>query len=286
MSASPSTISELRRRLIIELSAILSKGEAQSVTRLILEHLGFSHNDILKDPSAHVNHKFQAEIKQIVGDLHKNRPIQYILGETEFYGITLNVDESVLIPRPETEELVDLIIKEESHERPVILDVGTGSGCIAIALGKHLPHKQVLAMDIDPDALGVARVNATANNVNVDFIQHSIFGFHLPEGCGKIDLLVSNPPYVTFIEKQRMIPRVLDNEPDIALFVPDKDPLLFYREIARLANDELAEEGIIWVEINEAYGKETRELFLHNGFSKAGVLKDIHGKDRFIKASR
>lgn len=286
MSVNLSTISELRRTLIKELSAIFSSGEAQSVSRLILEHQGYSQIKILNDPSAPINNKIQAEIRKIVKELHNNRPIQYILGETEFYGIPIKVNESVLIPRPETEELVDMIIRENSHEHPVILDIGTGSGCIAVALGKNLENSEVTAIDIDPDSLTLARENAAINQVDIEYIHKSLFDFSFPKEKRKIDILVSNPPYVSYAEKKMMLPNVLENEPDIALFVPDSDPLLFYREIIRLAKDDLASNGIIWLEINEALGQETSELFIEDGYKTVDVLKDIHGKDRFIKASQ
>lgn len=279
------TISELRRTLIKELSAIFSSGEAQSVSRLILEHLGYSQITILNDPSALIEYKIQAEIRKIVIELRKSRPIQYILGKTEFYGIPIKVNGSVLIPRPETEELVEMIIRENSHDHPIILDIGTGSGCIAVALCKNLENSAVTAIDIDPNALMLARENAAINKVDIEFIQKSLFDFSFPEGKRKVDILVSNPPYVSYAEKKLMMPNVLENEPDIALFVPDNDPLLFYREIVRLAKNDLASNGIIWLEINEALGKETRELFLEDGYKTVDVLKDIHGKDRFIKAS-
>ncbi len=286
MSVNISTISELRRTLTNEISAIFSTGEAQSVSRLILEHFGIPQIEIVKDPSALIDNKIQAEIRKIVKELHNNRPIQYILGETEFYGLTLKVNESVLIPRSETEELVEMVTGENSIDYPTVLDIGTGSGCIAIALAKHIEGSRVMAIDIDPKALELARENAVSNQVEIEFIHQSLFGFSLPEGIKKVDILVSNPPYVTQAEKKLMQPNVLEHEPGVALFVPDNDPLLFYREIIRLAKDGLAANGMIWLEINEALGKKTRTLFLENGYNAVAILKDIHGKDRFIKASQ
>lgn len=286
MGPNVTTISELKRSLTNELTTIFSKGEAQSVSRIILEHLGFPEFSIVKEPSTVIEYKFQAEIRKIVGELKKNKPIQYVLGETEFYGINLKVDKNVLIPRQETEELVSYIIDENRHKKPVILDIGTGSGCIPIALGKHIDNTIVLAIDVDKKAIEVASENAKKNNVDVRFIDNSIFNIRSLPINRKVDILVSNPPYVTMAEKQLMNANVTEYEPEVALFVPDNDPLVFYREIIRFAEDLLADDGIIWVEINEAFGQETLALFLEAGYEKASLRRDIHGNDRFIKAMK
>jgi len=286
MGTNVTTISELKRSLTNELTSIFSTGEAQSVSRLILEHLGFPEISILKEPYTDIDYKFQAEIRKIVGELKKNKPIQYVLGETEFYGIILRLDKNVLIPRPETEELVSLIIKENTHEKPVILDIGTGSGCIPIALGKHLECTDILAVDVDKAAIEIADENARTNKVEIRFISNSIFNISALPIDRKVDILVSNPPYVTREEKQLMKANVTEFEPDLALFVPDNDPLIFYKEIIRFANDMLADGGVIWLEINEALGQQTLDLFVKAGYEKASLRKDIHEKDRFIKAMR
>jgi release factor glutamine methyltransferase len=280
------TISELKRSLTNELTSIYSSGEAQSISRLILEHLGFQEISILKEPSTVIDYKIQAEIRQIVGELKNNRPIQYVLGETEFYGLKLKVDKNVLIPRSETEELVSHIIAENKQIKPVVLDIGTGSGCIPIALGSHIECTNIIAIDVDERALEIARGNALDNKVGVRFIKESIFEMStLPIG-GKVDILVSNPPYVTVSEKKLMNANVTEFEPGLALFVPDDDPLMFYKEIIRLANDVLADDGVIWLEINEAFGQQTLDMIIGAGFEDAILFKDIHEKDRFIKAKK
>ena len=286
MSTNLTTISALKRSLTNELTSIYSSGEAQSVSRLILEHLGFEEILIIKEPSAVIDYKIQAEIRKIVGELMNNKPIQYVLGETEFYGIRLKVDKNVLIPRSETEELISHIINENKFKNPVILDIGTGSGCIPIALGSHIECTNVMAVDVDEKALEIAKGNALDNKVEVRFIKKSLFEMRTLPIDGKVDILVSNPPYVTVSEKKLMNVNVTEFEPELALFVPDNDPLVFYKEIIRLANDVLADDGVIWVEINEALGQETLDLFIGAGYENAILLKDIHEKDRFIKAMK
>ena len=284
MGTNVTTISELKRSLTKELTSIFSTGEAQSVSRLILEHLGFQEISILKEPSTVIDYKFQAEIKKIVGELKNNKPIQYVLGETEFYGIRLKVDKNVLIPRSETEELVSHIIGENKLKKPVILDVGTGSGCIPIALGSHIECAYIMAIDVDEKALEIAKINAKNNKVDCHFIKESLFEIQNLPIDDKVDILVSNPPYVTLSEKKIMDANVTEFEPGMALFVPDDDPLVFYKGIIRLANDVLTDDGVIWLEINEALGQETLDLFIRSGYEKASLIKDIHEKDRFIKA--
>ncbi len=286
MGNNVTTIIELKRSLTNELSNIYTTGESQSVSRLILEHLGFPEISILKDPSIIINSKLQAEINKIVDELRSNKPIQYILGETEFYGLKLIVNKHVLIPRPETEELVSLIIQDSKFAKPVVVDCGTGSGCIAIALSKNLKDAHTFAIELDSEAISVARKNAINNQANIQFINESLFDISSLPGNNKIDILVSNPPYVTESEKDKMMPNVTDFEPKTALFVPDNDPLIFYREIIRLADKNLSPEGVVWLEINEALGPDTKNLFQKSAYSNVKLLKDIHGKDRFIKAMK
>ncbi len=286
MGSNDITISELKRSLTNELTSIFSPGEAQSHSKLILEHLGFSGISILREPSTVIDSKIQAEIKKIVDELRTNKPIQYILGETEFHGLLIKVDKNVLIPRQETEELVSIIIKNNNHNNPKILDVGTGSACIAIALARNIKGAELIAMDVDPGAISIAKKNARNNKVDIEFLTESLFDFKTIPGEKKLDILVSNPPYVTESEREQMAPNVTEFEPGIALFVANNDPLIFYREIIRIAKNILNDDGSIWLEINEALGKETKDLFLRNGYNSVALLKDIHEKDRFIKAER
>ncbi len=280
------TIRELRNSLTRELSVKFPGNEAVSLSRIILEHLGFPEMSILKDPDIPVHENLQAEIKKIVGQLFKNMPVQYILGETEFYGLRMFVTPAVLIPRPETEEMVSLIIHEYGKESPVIVDLGTGSGCIAISLAKHIRGSKVLATDIDEKALVVAQQNASMNQARVEFFQQDLFQpWKLPGGL-KANLVVSNPPYITLSERITLPANVRDNEPGKALFVPDEDPLLFYREIIHFAEMNLANNGWIWTEINEQFGFQAAMLFSDSGYRQVQVLKDIHQKNRFIKAKK
>jgi len=217
-------------------------------------------------------------------------PLQYILGETEFYDLIVKVNPSVLIPRPETEELVDWalitsrIINGET-EILKLLDIGTGSGCIAISIKKYIPLADITAIDISEAALNIARQNADLNQVEINFIQDDIFKpTNLELINSKYDLILSNPPYVTEAEKDQMLDNVLNHEPDIALFVPDNDPLVFYRAITDFALVHLKINGFLFLEINEKFGQETLNLLKKKGFKEIELRQDMGGKDRMIKA--
>lgn len=218
--------------------------------------------------------------------LEKEVPIQYIIGETEFFGLTFKVNQSVLIPRPETEELVDWIIKDYVHiKQPLtILDIGTGSGCIAISLAKHLTKAIVTGLDISPTALKVASENANMNEVPVSFLEQDILTLKNLETT--YDVIVSNPPYVTVSEKQNMQSNVLLYEPHNALFVSDDTPLLFYKSIAEIALKNLNRNGNLYFEINESYGSEIVDLLKKLRFKNVELKKDLFGKERMIKATR
>jgi len=228
--------------------------------------------------------------QNILTDLQTGKPVQYVLGHTEFYGLPFKVNPSVLIPRPETEELVEWILesqklKVKSQNDLSILDIGTGSGCIPIALKKNLPQAQVSALDISAEALNTAKQNAGLNNVDVEFIQadilnlrnHSLLTTHY-------SLVVSNPPYITEHEKGEMKDNVLKHEPHIALFVPDTDPLVFYNAIADFALGQLKTGGLLFFEINEHLGEQTVEILNNKRFKNIELRKDMRGKDRMIKA--
>ena len=232
------------------------------------------------------------KLVDIVAELKTGKPVQYILGHTEFYGLSFYVNPSVLIPRPETEELVEWILesqksKVKSQNDLQILDVGTGSGCIPISLKKNLPDSNVSGFDISTEALKTARKNAELNNVNVDFIEADILNWsHISNLTSQISIIVSNPPYVTVHEKLQMHSNVLDYEPHIALFVPDADPLLFYNAIADFALQNLVDGGLLFFEINENLGKQTVDLLNHKAFKNIELRQDMRGKDRMIKAER
>lgn len=223
--------------------------------------------------------KFQVAIER----LKRYEPIQYVIGDTEFYGLEFKVNPSVLIPRPETEELVAWIIDEHKKKQQIsILDIGTGSGCIAVALAKHLVNATVYALDVSLEALSLAKENALTNDVNVEFIEADIFDWNF--GDLQFDVIVSNPPYVRELEKEAMSANVLDHEPHLALFVKDDDALLFYRTITKVANKILKPNGQLYFEINESLGKDTNDLLSNSGFSNVELKKDHFQKDRMIKA--
>lgn len=211
-------------------------------------------------------------------------PIQYIIGTTHFYGLEFFVDENVLIPRPETEELVDWIVKLNSKlskkKNLKILDIGTGSGCIAISLAKNIPNSEVFAIDVSENALAIAKKNAILNKVPVTFLHKNIL--ETKDLSQKFDIIVSNPPYVRNLEKAEIKPNVLDNEPHLALFVPDNDPLIFYKKIAELAAANLNPNGQLFFEINQYLGKETQELLESIGLKNIELRKDIYENDRMI----
>ena len=228
--------------------------------------------------------KEEKELDSILFRLRRFEPIQYIQGYARFLGRSFKVATGVLIPRPETEELVELITKEVSPDLR-ILDIGTGSGCIAISLSKELSSAIVSAWDISTDALSIARFNNDNLQASVQLEQRDILTY-IPQDGERYDVIVSNPPYVTEAEKSDMEQNVLDWEPALALFVPDADPLLFYRRIAMIGLDLLVSGGTLYFEINRAYGNETNEMLHELGYINCRVQKDISGNDRFVIAER
>ena len=266
------------------LSPTYPKQEIESLSRLIFEKvLGFSPIQIHLNQNQTLSAANLAQIKEIVTRLTQFEPIQYIFGETEFYGLHLNVNSAVLIPRQETEELVDWIINDNKHLTPRILDIGTGSGCIPIVLAKNLPGSSVEGWDISTDALRVAVGNAAKNSVKIDFQCVDILKSEYPDPNGRYDIIVSNPPYINQSEQPNMDRNVTRYEPHLALFVPDNDPLIFYRRIADLAAAYLNRGGLLYFEINEKYGPETAKLLQVKGFTNISIKRDINGKDRMIK---
>ena len=228
--------------------------------------------------------KKEQELEDILQRLSRFEPLQYIEGRTLFLGRELLVAPGVLIPRPETEELVELMLKEIPADAR-ILDVGTGSGCIAISLAKELPDALVTAWDVSSEALSVARANARKLQSNVRFVECDVLACQVDE-VGLYDVIVSNPPYVTEAEKADMEPNVLQWEPSLALFVPDDDPLRFYRRIAVLGRDMLADGGRLYFEINRAYGREMVEMLRAMGYVRVRVEKDLSQNDRFVIAEK
>ncbi|MBA3987052.1 MAG: peptide chain release factor N(5)-glutamine methyltransferase [Flavobacteriales bacterium] len=233
-------------------------------------------------PKKVLHPKEEQQLENALEKLKKQIPIQYITGETEFYGLPFLVNPAVLIPRPETEELVDWIWKKHQSENIHILDIGTGSGCIAISLAKNLPGTFVTALDVSKEAIATAKTNAKLNDVEIAFLQEDILNIKILEG--KWDVIVSNPPYIKDGEKKQMSNNVLEYEPHLALFVPDVNPLLFYKKIAQLAKNHLKDSGVLYFEINEALGKEVISMLEKEGFQNMELRKDLYGKDRMVSA--
>ncbi len=259
------------------------ESEIRNIGYLVAEQLlNYSKIDFhLKDQEP-ISPETAEKFKQTLTRLKNWEPVQYITGLTEFYGLPFRVDRRVLIPRPETEELVEWIIRENSGRETGILDIGTGSGCIAVTLAKNLPQARVMACDISEGALALAGVNAEINRAPVRFFATDVLNGNL-QVPGKMDVIVSNPPYVRHAEKPLMRRNVLDYEPQHALFVPDDNPLVFYRSIALLGRKYLHDGGKLFMEINEQFPAELTRLLENTGYYGIEVRKDLAGKPRMIK---
>ena len=259
--------------------------EIKALSMLICcDMLGLDALDIYMGKDIILSECKQRELENIIFRLQKNEPIQYIRGFAEFSGRNFKVASGVLIPRPETAELVELIVKENPNARH-LLDIGTGSGCIAISLDKKLPDVDVEAWDISEEALAIARKNNEELDAQVTFRRQDVFSADGIQGTS-YDIIVSNPPYVTETEKTEMEANVLDWEPELALFVPDEDPLRFYRRIAELGRELLRPGGKLYFEINQAYGQDMIRMIEMNQYRDVRVIKDIFGKDRILTANR
>ena len=269
-----------------ELAGIYQAEEIESLTFLIFEKVkGYTRTQFLLAKDEILSEEDRSEIGMMVARLKNHEPIQYILGETEFYGLPFYTVPGVLIPRPETEELVQWIIQENKLTSPTILDMGTGSGCIAVSLRKNIQESVVLACDISPVCIETARRNADLNSATITVLTYDILRNSPEISFPVLDVVVSNPPYVREIERLQMERNVLEYEPGLALFVPDNDPLIFYSQIADFARKNLKHNGRLYFEINEALGKECSEMLQEKGFSAIRIKKDIHGKDRMIGCS-
>ncbi len=270
-----------------KLSPLYPPSEVEGFTRLILEHVtGFNRLQMHLNQTEPLPEPKIMQIMEILNRLLTNEPIQYILGETEFYGLKFTVTPDVLIPRAETEELVDWIISEEKAHCKSLLDIGSGSGCIPIAIDKNTNIDQVDGWDISEQALQIARSNATRNDSRVVFSHQDIFAPTGVSELSKWDVIVSNPPYVLMEESDLMERNVVDFEPHLALFVPDHDPLIFYRAIARFAAVHLQLHGSLYFEINEAMGGQTTKLLKEFGFDEILTRKDLQGKVRMVRGRR
>lgn len=281
-------IKEYRSQFIHELLPIYDEGEAESFFYLILEEeRQLKRIDLALDPELVFGEEEIILWNSILEQLKLEIPIQYLLGKTSFYGLDFEVNENVLIPRPETEELVEWIIngnaKTERFKDLKILDIGTGSGCIAISLAKNMPNARVYAIDVSEKALATAKRNAILNQVDVKFITQNIL--ETEDLKEQFDIIVSNPPYVRNLEKQEIKKNVLDNEPHLALFVEDDDALIFYKKIAALAQKNLSDEGSLFFEINQYLGKDMLTLLEKMNFKNIELRKDIYGNDRMIRGT-
>ncbi len=280
-------IKDYRAQFIQKLSLIYDTTESERFFYLILEEKKqLKRVDLALNPELAFSKDEIQFWNSILEKLLKEIPIQYLLGKTSFYGLDFEVNPDVLIPRPETEELVEWIVESQKpkakSQKITILDIGTGSGCIAISLAKNIQNAEVFAIDVSEKALATARKNAKINNVNIVFIQKNILETYGLEQ--QFDIIVSNPPYVRNLEKQEIKKNVLDNEPHLALFVEDNDVLVFYRKIAELAQKNLSPNGKLFFEINQYLGKEMMELLQKMNFKNIELRKDIYGNDRMIKA--
>jgi len=288
------TLSDLKTKMKSVLAIIYDQTEIDSFFDILIDYkLRLSKIDFLLSPNTVVTDNDVLFFESAIQKLKEEQPIQYILGETEFYGLPFKVTENTLIPRPETEELVDWIVKDCSHyeeERRSnlsILDIGTGSGCIPVSLAKNLPKAKVSTVDVSGEAIKVAQQNAALNNVEVSFIHGDILRYTELVSVShkdKYDVIVSNPPYVRNLEKQEIKKNVLAHEPHLALFVEDDDALIFYRKIAEFALEHLKKEGVLYFEINQYLGKETVKSIKKIGFETVELRKDMSGNDRMIKA--
>ena len=246
--------------------------------------LGINALDIYTGKDINLSEGKKRDLENILFRLRKNEPIQYIQGFTQFCGMTFHVAQGVLIPRPETAELVELIVGESVHS-PKILDIGTGSGCIAVSLAKKIPDADVTAWDVSSVALEIAQSNSRDLSAGVNFVLQDVFATEIA-GDHLYDIIVSNPPYIIVSEKKAMESNVLDWEPESALFVADDDPLCFYTRIANLGKSLLSPNGKLYFEINQAYGAEVVEMLTVNGYKDTRLIKDFFGKDRIVTANR
>lgn len=275
-------ISDIVNYFTSELSSVYENSEAENICFLCLEEiLGMQKAEVKKKFNERINQSDLIRLYSFLKKLKENNPIQYILGYSWFFNLKLKVDSSVLIPRPETEELCDIILKENVTESKNVLDIGTGSGCIPLALKSKRPDWNIHALDVSASALEIAKLNAIANKLKVEFIKADIADYKIENG---FDILVSNPPYVLESEKAMMEPRVKDKEPSIALFVKDNDPLKFYKLISEKAKTALVVGGKVYFEVNQQYADSVGDLLKQLEFKNVRVIKDLFNNARFVYA--
>lgn len=286
------TLKEFRLHFTNQLFEIYPKTEIDSFFFILIEEkLNLQRTDTILKPDFLIDKESLVDLKNSIKRLQKEEPIQYILGNTEFYGLPFFVDKNTLIPRPETEELVEWILKEikdaisiKNKEKSLsILDIGTGTGCIPISIAKNSKNVTISAIDVSNNALKIAKQNAALHKVNINFIKQDIL--QTEKLTQQFDIIISNPPYVRELEKTAIKNNVLQNEPHLALFVSDENPLVFYDKIADLAKLHLTNNGLLFFEINQYLGKETVKMLATKGFKNIELKKDFLGNDRMIKAN-
>ncbi len=278
------TVKAFKDQFYKRLETIHPRQEIESFFRILAEeYLAMRSVEVLLNPDKEIEAQKLEELLEVQRRLVLSEPLQYILGQTEFYGLNFKLNKAVLIPRPETEELVEWIIADTKHSDDcTVLDIGTGSGCIAVSLAAHLPNAKIDALDVSHQALKLAKGNASLNKTQVHFKIQNILETESLEK--QYDVIVSNPPYVRHQEKEEIHPNVLHFEPHLALFVADDDALIFYKKITELAKQALKPNGTLYVEINQYLARETQNLFIDLGFSNIELRKDFAGKPRMIKA--
>ena len=278
--------SQIKKIFHQQLKEIYIENEIDSLFFIALEYVtSISKIEYILQKEEEISEEKLIELKFILEELTKNKPIQYITKNAYFYGLNFYVNEKVLIPRQETNELVDWVLMRVTHSKPIkILDIGTGSGCIAITLKKNLPLSEVFAIDISNEAIQVAQKNANDNEVEINFSQKNIL--EINDLKSNFDIIISNPPYVRELEKLEMAPNVLDNEPHLALFVPDNNPLLFYEKITEIALKNLTKDGMLFFEINQYLSEETKKMIENKGFKNVTLRKDLQENYRMILAKK
>ena len=278
------TIKDLYRNFLVQLQKIYSLSEATAITDWVFEKTAsLKRTDILKNPQKEITVKADNLIQEALQELLLHKPVQYVLGEAWFYNMKLKVNEHVLIPRPETEELVEQLIKDRKSKLtdPAILDIGTGSGCIPIAIKKNLPASKVTSIDISEKAIALAKENAALYNASISFAQIDFLDESTWPSLPFFDIIISNPPYIPINEKEKLGKNVTDFEPHLALFVPNHSPLVFYQKIAAFGREHLLPGGKIYVETHEDHAKETAALFTDK-YETVMIKKDMYGKERMI----
>lgn len=281
------TIKELYRHFLLQLQKIYSMDEATHISDWVFEKMvSLKRTDIIKNPNKAITPDAENRIQQKLKELLTHKPVQYVLGEAWFYNMKLTVDENVLIPRPETEELVEQLIKDRRSRLtdPAILDIGTGSGCIPIAIKKNLPAAIITSIDISEKAIGLAKKNAALHNAHINFMQTDFLDEKSRNALPFFNIIISNPPYIPLREKEKLDKNVTAFEPHLALFVANGSPLIFYETIAAFGKTNLLPNGKIYLETHEDYAKEVASLFMKD-YQTVMIKKDIYGKERMVLAT-